>query len=239
MIHLLMSLGLALLVALLFLLLRIPLWLGVPAGLISGGALFIWLGRRVQNELEAIFAKAGELLKKQQWDPAIEVMKSAYRLAPRQFLVKGTIDGQIGMVQYLRKKNDEAEPLLRTASPQHYIAKAMLGILLWKRGDTKQARQTFELALKSGKKESLLYAVYAYMLNELHDREKAIEILNRGLGVCKGDERLENNRNLLQNKKAMKMKLYGEQWYQFLLERPMIRQEPPPFARMSKRALRG
>jgi tetratricopeptide (TPR) repeat protein len=234
-----MSLGLALLVALLFLLLRIPLWLGVPAGLISGGALFIWLGRRVQNELEAIFAKAGELLKKQQWDPAIEVMKSAYRLAPRQFLVKGTIDGQIGMVQYLRKKNDEAEPLLRTASPQHYIAKAMLGILLWKRGDTKQARQTFELALKSGKKESLLYAVYAYMLNELHDREKAIEILNRGLGVCKGDERLENNRNLLQNKKAMKMKLYGEQWYQFLLERPMIRQEPPPFARMSKRALRG
>lgn len=234
-----MSLGLALLVALLFLLLRIPLWLGVPAGLISGAALFIWLGRRVQNELEAIFAKAGELLKKQQWDPAIEVMKSAYRLAPRQFLVKGTIDGQIGMVQYLRKKNDEAEPLLRTASPQHYIAKAMLGILLWKRGDTKQARQTFELALKSGKKESLLYAVYAYMLNELHEREKAIEILNRGLGVCKGDERLENNRNLLQNKKAMKMKLYGEQWYQFLLERPMIRQEPPPFARMSKRALRG
>ena len=239
MIHLLMSLGLALLVALLFLLLRIPLWLGVPAGLISGAALFIWLGRRVQNELEAIFAKAGELLKKQQWDPAIEVMKSAYRLAPRQFLVKGTIDGQIGMVQYLRKKNDEAEPLLRTASPQHYIAKAMLGVLLWKRGDTKQARQTFELALKSGKKESLLYAVYAYMLNELHEREKAIEILNRGLGVCKGDERLENNRNLLQNKKAMKMKLYGEQWYQFLLERPMIRQEPPPFARMSKRALRG
>ena len=239
MIHLLMSLGLALLVTLLFVLLRIPLWLGLPAGLISGGALFIWLGRRIQTELEGIFTKAGELLKKQQFDPAIEVMKSAYRLAPRQFLIKGTIDGQIGMVQYLRKKNNEAEPLLRSASIQHYIAKAMLAILQWKRGEVKQAKETFELALKSGKKESLLYAVYAYMLNEIHDREKAIEVLNRGLSVCKGDERLENNRNLLQNKKAMKMKIYGEQWYQFLLERPMIRQEPPPFARISKRALRG
>jgi len=238
-IHLLMSLGLALLVTLLFVLLRIPLWLGLPAGLISGGALFIWLGRRIQTELEGIFTKAGELLKKQQFDPAIEVMKSAYRLAPRQFLIKGTIDGQIGMVQYLRKKNNEAEPLLRSASIQHYIAKAMLAILQWKRGEVKQAKETFELALKSGKKESLLYAVYAYMLNEIHDREKAIEVLNRGLSVCKGDERLENNRNLLQNKKAMKMKIYGEQWYQFLLERPMIRQEPPPFARISKRALRG
>lgn len=234
-----MSLGLALLVALLFFLLRIPLWLGIPAGLLGGAALFIWLGRRVQTELEAIFTKAGEQLKKQQFDPAIETMKSAYRLAPRQFLVKGTIDGQIGMVQYLRKKNAEAEPLLRTASAQHYIAKAMLAILLWKRGEVKHAKETFELAIRSGKKESLLYAVYAYMLNEVHDREKAIEILNKGLSVCKGDERLENNRNLLQNKKAMKMKVYGEQWYQFLLERPVIRQEPPPFARVSKKAMRG
>ena len=234
-----MSLGSALLVALLFFLLKIPLWLGLPAGLLAGAALFIWLGRKVQTQLEAIFSKAGELLKKQQFDPAIEVMKSAYALAPRQFLVKGTIDGQIGMVQYLRKKNEEAEPLLKSASPQHYIAKAMLGILQWKRGEVKVAKETFEMALKAGKKESLLYAVYAFVLNELHDREKAIEVLNRGLEVCKGDERLENNRNLLQNRKAMKMKVYGEQWYQFLLERPMIRQEPPPFARVSKRALRG
>lgn len=234
-----MSLGSALLVALLFSLLKIPLWLGLPAGLLAGAALFIWLGRRVQTELETIFAKAGELLKKQQFDPAIAVMRTAYALGPRQFLVKGTIDGQIGMVQYLRKKNDEAEPLLKSASPQHYIAKAMLGILQWKRGEVKLAKETFEMALKAGKKESLLYAVYAFVLNELHDREKAIEVLNRGLEVCKGDERLENNRNLLQNKKAMKMKVYGEQWYQFLLERPMVRQEPPPFARVSKRALRG
>ncbi len=239
MINLLLGLGAALAVILLSSLLHISLWISVPVGVIAGVALFIWLGRKVQNELEGIFSRAGELLKRQQFDKAIETMKEGYRLAPRQFLVKGSIDGQIGVVQYLRKKNDEAEPLLASASMQHYIAKAMLAILQWKRGEKKKAKETFDLALKTGKKESLLYAAYAYVLVEMGERDRAIEILNKGLGVCKGDERLITNRNLLQNGKALKMKVYGEQWYQFLLERPMIRQEAPPFARVSRRSLRG
>ena len=239
MINLLLGLGAALAVIVLSSLLSIRLWISVPLGLLGGAALFIWLGRKVQNELEGIFSRAGELLKKQQFDKAIETMKEGYRLGRRQFLVKGSIDGQIGVVQYLRKKNDEAEPLLASASMQHYIAKAMLGIIQWKRGEKKKARETFDLALKTGKKESLLYAVYAYVLVEMGDRSRAIEILNKGLTICKGDERLITNRNLLQNGKALKLKVYGEQWYQFLIERPMIRQEAPPFARVSRRALRG
>lgn len=239
MINLLLGLGAALAVILLAALLHISTWISVPLALLAGTAVFIWQGRKVQNELERIFGRAGELLKKQQFDQAIEAMKAGYRLAPRQFLVKGSIDGQIGVVQYLRKKNDEAEPLLAAASMQHYIAKAMLAILQWKRGEKKKAKATFDLALKTGKKESLLYAVYAYVLTEMGERDRAIEILNKGLGICKGDERLVTNRNLLQNGKAMKMKVYGEQWYQFLLERPMVRQEAPPFARVSRRALRG
>jgi tetratricopeptide (TPR) repeat protein len=237
--NLLAGLGLALLVSVLAWLLRISAWVGVPAGLLSGAALFIWLGRRVQQRIEAIFTRAGELLKKQKWDEAIAVMKEGYAYSRQQFLVKGSIDGQIGVVQYLRQKPEEAEPLLRSASMQHYIAKGMLGVLQWKRGEKKAARETFDLALKAAKKESVLYAVYAYVLNEMGDRDRAIAVLNDGLSKCKGDERLATNRNLLQNGKAMKMKVYGEQWYQFMIERPMVRMEPPPYARVSRRALRG
>ena len=239
MLNLLSGLGVAIVVALLLSLLRISPWITFPIGLVGGIAMFIYLGRRTQAKLEQMFGRAAELLKKQQFDKAIEVMKEGYLLNRWQFLVKGSIDGQIGVVQYLRKKNDEAEPLLRTASFQHYIAKAMLGILQWKRGEKKQAKLTFQLALKSGKKESLLYAVYAYVLNEMKEREKAVEVLNQGLKICQNDERLLVNRNNLQNNRPMKMKVYGDQWYQFMLERPMVRQEPPPFARVSKRALRG
>ncbi len=239
MLNLLMGLGAAIGVVLILLPLRVTLWIGVPLGLACGIGLFIWRSRQVQNQLEAIFNRAGELMKKQQFDPAIEVMKEGYALSRWQFMVKGSIDGQIGVVQYVRKKNDEAEPLLRTASYQHYIAKAMLGILQWKRGEKKQAKETFTLAIKAGKKESLLYAVYAWVLNEMKERDKAIEVVNKGLAICQGDERLAAQRTCLQNNKPMKMKVYGEQWYQFMLERPIIRQEPPPFARISKRSMRG
>ncbi|MGA2081818.1 MAG: hypothetical protein ABSH53_14580 [Holophaga sp.] len=239
MLNLLSGLGVAIVAALLFVLLKINIWIAMPIGLLAGLGLFIYLGRRVQARLEKVFTRATEVLKKQQFDQAIETMREGYRYGRWQFLVKGSIDGQIGVVQYLRKKNAEAEPLLRSASYQHYIAKAMLGILQWRRGEKKQAKTTFELALKSGKKESLLYAVYAYLLNEMKEKDKAVEVLNKGLKVCKDDERLLVNRNNLQNNRPMKMKVYGDQWYQFMLERPMIRQEPPPFARISKRALRG
>jgi len=234
-----MGLGVAIGVVLLLVLLKVSLWIGLPLGLAGGIALFIWRSRQTQSKLEAIFNRAGELMKKQQFDPAIEIMKEGYALNRWQFMVKGSIDGQIGVVQYVRKKHEEAEPLLRSASYQHYIAKAMLGILQWKRGEKKLARETFQLALKAGKKESLLYAVYAYVLNEMKERDRAIAVLNKGLAVCQGDERLATQRTCLQNNKPMKMKLYGEQWYQFMLERPIIRQEPPPFARVSKRGLRG
>jgi predicted Zn-dependent protease len=237
--NLILGLGVAIGVVLILVLLKVSLWIGIPLGLAGGIALFIWRARQTQARLEAIFTRAGELLKKQQFDPAIEVMKEGYALGRWQFMIKGSIDGQIGVLQYVRKKTEAAEPLLKSASYQHYIAKAMLGILQWKRGEKKQARETFQLALKAGKKESLLYAVYAYVLNEMKDRDKAIAVLNKGLSICTGDERLLANRNSLQNNKPMKMKLYGEQWYQFMLERPMIRQEPPPFARVSKRGIRG
>ena len=96
MLNLLSGLGVAILLALMLTLLRISVWITFPLGLIGGLALFIYLGRKVQGRLEQIFNRASELMKKQQFDPAIEVMKEGYKLNRWQFLVKGSIDGQIG-----------------------------------------------------------------------------------------------------------------------------------------------
>ena len=237
--NLLFSLGAAIVTAAILAMLKINLWIVIPLSLVGGLALFVYLGRRIQGYLEKIFNRASECIKRQQFDRAIEVMSEGYRFGKWQFLVKGSIDGQIGVLHYLRKKLDKAEPLLQSSSFQHYIAKAMLAIIFWKRGETKKAKTTFQLALKAGRKESLLYGVYAYVLNEMKERDKAIETLNRGLKFCNNDERLLLNRNNLQNNRSMKMKVFGDQWYQFMLERPLIKQEPPPFAQVSKRAIRG
>ena len=124
MFNLLGSLGLGLALTLLFYLLNVTLWFGIPFGLAAGIALFIYWGRQVQQKLEVIFKRAGEQLNRQPplFDQAIETMKEGYRYSNQQFLVRGSIDGQIGMVQYLRDKEDEAIPLLKSASMQHYLS---------------------------------------------------------------------------------------------------------------------
>ena len=210
-------------------------WVGAPLGLLLGGGLFYYLAKRVHDSLEAIFKMAAEQLKRRHLEAAIQTMKSGYKWSRWQLLVKSSIDAQIGAIQYMRNKPLEAEPLLKSAGINQYIAKAMLAILQWKRGEKANAKKTFGLAIRAGKKESIMYALFAYVLNEMHEKDEAIKILDQGLKYCKGDERLLDNRTLLQNRKPMKLKKYGEQWYQFLLERPVIRQEPPPFARVSRR----
>jgi predicted Zn-dependent protease len=238
MINFAISLGVFFAVSVLLKTLDVSLWFGAPIGLIAGGAAFVFINKRVQEKLEAIFGQAMEQFKRQQVEQGIKTMQTGYSLAPWQFLLKGSIHGQIGAVLYVRDKHAEAEPLLRAAGMNQYIAKAMLAVLQWKRGEAKLAKETLALATKAGRKESLMYAVHAYVLNEMRDREGAIELLDKGLKNCKNDERLLANRTLLQSKKPMKMKVYGEQWYQFMIERQVVRMEPPPYARISKKHIK-
>ena len=76
MFNLLGSLGLGLALTLLFYLLNVTLWFGIPFGLAAGIALFIYWGRQVQQKLEVIFKRAGEQLNRQPplFDQAIEPM---------------------------------------------------------------------------------------------------------------------------------------------------------------------
>jgi tetratricopeptide (TPR) repeat protein len=233
------SLGVAIVLSFLLRSVGVFDWIAFPLGLVAGVGVFIYLARKINEKIEAIFKMAFDQLKRQHWEPAIDTMKKGYQYSRWQLMIKSSIDGQIGTIQYWRNKHAEAEPLLKSANMKHYIAKTMLAVLQWKKGHKSLAKDTLDMALRAGKKESVLYGVYAYLLNEMHEKDAAIEMLNRGLKFCKDDERLLSNRTLLQNKKPMKMKVYGEQWYQFMLERPIIKQAPPPFARMPKRMARG
>ena len=66
----------------------------------------------------------------------------------------------------------------------------------------------------------------AVAYEHVRDRDKAIAVLARGKEALGGkDETLNENLLALQNNKKMKMKKYGEAWYQFHLEQhPAMRQ---------------
>jgi hypothetical protein len=80
--------------------------------------------------------------------------------------------------------------------------------------------KAFETAVKYGKKDAMIWAVYAWCLENSGKRADAMKVLARGVQANPSDERIKSNLLALQNGKRMKMKAYAPQFYLFHLEAP-------------------
>ncbi len=236
MINILISVLVAIDIALGLYLLEVHYIIDILVGLVAGLGVFYLLSKRMAAILTAIVEKANKMAMKRNLDGAIETLKEGYRFRWKHPFVKSQLDAQIGVLYYYKKDYDNAFPYLKKGIATHYIAKGMLAVIYYKRKNFEKMEETFEVAVKAAPKESLIWALYAYCLNKTGKRDKAIEVINRGLKKIPGDERLLANLKALQNRKPMKMKAYGELWYQFMLDKmPVIQQQPPKFARFKRR----
>ena len=226
MINLLLSLGAGLLVFGAFCLSRLVHPVGaILPGVLAFGLSFFFLARRTMRQLEAVMGLAQKELAQRKLDRAVAVMESAFSLGRWQFLIASQLHGQIGVVLYLQKKFEEAEPHLCKAFVKMWVPKAMLGAMLYRRKDWDAMEETFETALRANKGESLLYAVYAWCQDKRGEKTRAVEILQRGTSENKSDERLKTLLVRVQNDKRMKMDAYGQEWDQFWLETPKMMQQ--------------
>ena len=66
-------------------------------------------------------------------------------------------------------------------------------------------------------------------MNRIGEKQEAIKILNKGLKKLNKDELIQDNLLALQNKKKMKMRAYGDQWRQFMLDKTVIRMQQPRY----------
>jgi len=211
---------------------QVHIGFAVPAGLVAGIAVFYFLSKRITNKLTLLMEQVNKQASKRNIDGAIEVLKQGYKYRWIHPFVKSQIDAQIGTMYYYKKDYDSAFEYLKKGLSSHYIAKGMLAIIYMKKKNYDKMIESFEIAVKAASKESLIWALYAYCLNKIGKREDAIAVINRGLKKLPDDERLLANLKALQNRKPMKMKLYGEMWLQFMLDRmPVVRQNVPQFAR--------
>jgi hypothetical protein len=87
-----------------------------------------------------------------------------------------------------------------------------------KKNKTSKMVETFGKAVAGNRKEPMVYAVYAFCMDRVGERTKAIEVLKKGVAKT-SDERLQENINMLEAGKKMKMKGFGDMWYQFHLEK--------------------
>jgi tetratricopeptide (TPR) repeat protein len=203
----------------------LSIWYGLVPGILALIGVYIYLARRSFKQMRTYVEKAQQQVQNQNIDPAVDILKEAYPIADWQFLIKSQIDGQIGTILYSAKRFDEAEQYLKRASSaaaiaQNWIAPAMLGVYYYKQQKYDKMREIFEDAVTANQDKPLLWNLYAYCLWKSRNRSDAIDVLNRALDHNENDEKTEQNLNALKNGNKMKMRGWGNVWYQFHLDRP-------------------
>jgi predicted Zn-dependent protease len=227
------------------------LWLGawlkaLPPALIGFVAIYFYLSRRTWKATEMLFQEAMQILEPLQKRPelanhperrnavideSIRRLESGFALAKWQFFLASQIHGQIGIILFSIKQDlKAAQPHLEKSFRRNWMAQAMLAISHLKRHKPEQMEETFEMAVRLNKKQDLLWNLYAYSLCKIKKTDRAIEVLGRAQKALPANNTIIENLVALQNNKKMKMSAYGDQWYQFHLEKP-----PVPKQRFARR----
>ena len=195
-------------------------------GVLAVAITYFVLMRRTWKKLEAVFDTMQSEVRAQKFDRAIQTLQGGFVLAPWQFLVASQLHSNIGILHYLKQDLDAALPHLEKSFAKNWVARGMLGAARYRKQDVEAATKVLDDAVKSNKKEGVLWSLYAWILEKEDRHEQAIAVLGRGVAANPSDEKLKGSLQALQNGKKLKLgKLYAEQWFQFMLERP-----PPEFA---------
>jgi tetratricopeptide (TPR) repeat protein len=196
-----------------------------PAVLSTGIAYFV-LARRTWKKLERLFEAMQKDVQAQKFDKAVQTLQGGFVYAPWQFLVASQLHSNIGVLLYLKQDMDAALPHLEKSFTRNWIARGMLGAARYRKRDLAGTTTVLDEAVKANKKEAVLWSLYAWILEKEDRHEQAIALLSRAVEANPADEKLKSSLQALQNGKKLKLgKLYAEQWFQFMLERP-----PPEYA---------
>lgn len=207
----------------------------VPAifpGVLAVTIVYFVLMRRTWKKLEVVFDAMQKEVQAQKFDKAIQTLQGGFVLAPWQFLVASQLHSNIGILHYLKQDLEAALPHLDKSFSKNWVARGMLAAARYRKQDVAAATKVLEEAVKANKKEGVLWSLYGWILEKEDRHEQAIAVLGRGVAANPSDEKLKTSLQALQNGKKLKLgKLYAEQWFQFMLERP-----PPELAGAGFRA---
>ncbi len=201
---------------------------------------FILIVRAVMKKVEALMMSAQQDVMANRAEKAIASLKDGLKYGQWQFYVKQQILSQIGSILYMKRDFNEAMPYLEKGFVRNWVSMAMLGISYMKKNKSNKMIATFDKAVSGSAKEPMIYALYAFCLDKSGERQKAIAILEKGLKKTANDERLLENIELLKAGKKMKMKGFGDMWYQFHLEKQgsLIKKQTKAMTGRRKQVLR-
>ncbi len=205
----------------------VDIWYATIASVLVFAVVYFLLTRLVMKKVANLMESAQRDIQANRVEKAIKTLEGGYKYGNWQFYIKPQINAQIGTILYLKRDFAQAFDYLQKGFVRHWVAMGMLAICYMKRQKITKMIETFEKACAGSKKEPLIWNLYAYCLEKVGEKEKAIGVLEKAIKKVGGDERLQANLEVLQEGKRMKMKGYGDLWYQFHLEKPgaLIKQQ--------------
>lgn len=182
-------------------------------------AVFVIITRVIMKKVGALMQAAQQDVMANRGEKAIKELEAGLKYGSWQLYVKPQIYSQIGTIHYLKRNFNEAVPYLEKGFVRNWVSQSMLAISYMKKNKPGKMNENFNKAISGSRKEPMVYALYAFCLDRIGERNKAIETLQKGLKKAASDERLQENIELLEAGKKMKMKGFGDMWYQFHLEK--------------------
>ena len=200
--------------------LELAWWVSLMICFIVFALIFVIFSRITMKKVMASIESAGKDLQAQppRFEKAIRELKDALQYSRWQLYVGGQLHSQIGMIYYMKRDFSNAFPHLEKSFFKNWAATAMLAVSYMKRQKKDKMISTFSRAVQWNSKESLLWSLYAYCMNESGESVRAKEILAKGLKKLPGDDKLKDNLECLEKGKKMNMRAYGDLWFQFHLE---------------------
>ena len=190
--------------------------LGVGVALLS----FVLISRALAKRIEPVFLGIQKQIQAGQTALAIRQLEELMPMSRWQVLLKGQIHAQIGMLAFSSGDEKRAIEHLQKSSLRASEARLTLAVLEYKKGQTKQALETIDIAIRASKKQIMPYHVAAWILLKEGDRDAAIAKLLECQKVEKGNESTEENLQRLRNGKKLNMKRFGMAWFGLQLENP-------------------
>jgi len=194
------------------------MWITMAVSAVVFALVFMLLTRITMKKVTALMDVAQRDMLANRSDKAIKELQNGLKYGAWQIYVKQQIHSQIGTIYYLKRDFKGAAPYLEKGFVRNWVSTAMLAITYMKKNKTSRMVDTFDKAVSGNRKEPMVYAVYAFCMDRIGERAKAIAVLKKGLAKT-SNEHLQENINLLESGKKMKMKGFGDMWYQFHLEK--------------------
>lgn len=205
-----------------------------PALIVFVVALFL-LARRTSQQLQqamgplqALMAQVPQARTPSEAGAKLDEIRAGFArirdtFGPWQLLLTGQLDAQIGTLDYVQGRFDEALPKLQKAWRDPF-SKAFEACIHARQGRLDQAWASFETAAGYAPKEPTVYLVWGLLAVKRGQPDQALHAFGRGLASLPDHGEIKRLRAAVANKQRVDPNELGEIWWRFFPEEAQERQ---------------